>query len=82
MPTADIFEAPSQEDLKRGVRFIKEFSKYLDLLGTKEPKPSIYVHCKSGKMRSATMVACYLMEVSVILEFKTTEISTSHYSQI
>ncbi|KAF2896291.1 hypothetical protein ILUMI_09884, partial [Ignelater luminosus] len=62
LPTADIFEAPSQEDLKEGVQFINEFHKYVDLLDRKEPKPSIYVHCKSGKMRSATMVACYLME--------------------
>ena len=27
-------------------------------------KHSIYVHCKAGKGRSATLVACYLLKVS------------------
>ncbi|XP_015791158.1 phosphatidylglycerophosphatase and protein-tyrosine phosphatase 1 [Tetranychus urticae] len=51
--TPDIFHAPSQEKLKTGVEFIKRF----DGSGN-----SVYVHCKAGRTRSATLVACYLIE--------------------
>ena len=27
---------------------------------------SVYVHCKAGRTRSATVVACYLMKVSKV----------------
>ncbi len=50
LPTTDIFEAPCQEKLLRGVRFIDEVG------------PSVYVHCKAGRTRSATLVGCYLMQ--------------------
>ncbi|CAG7835751.1 unnamed protein product [Allacma fusca] len=52
LPTRDIFEAPCQEKLKEGVEFIE------NLKGT----GTVYVHCKAGRTRSATLVACYLME--------------------
>ncbi|XP_035216041.1 phosphatidylglycerophosphatase and protein-tyrosine phosphatase 1-like [Stegodyphus dumicola] len=51
--TQDIFHAPSQEKLARGVQFINEF------VGTGS---SVYVHCKAGRTRSATLVGCYLMK--------------------
>ena len=51
--TPDIFHAPSQEKLRRGVQFIQEFQ------GT---DGSVYVHCKAGRTRSATLVGCYLMQ--------------------
>lgn len=53
--TSDIFGAPSQEKLMRGVQFIKIF---------KDRGESVYVHCKAGRTRSATLVACYLMTVN------------------
>lgn len=54
LPTRDIFEAPCQEKLKEGVDFIQNFNG----VGT------VYVHCKAGRTRSATLVACYLMELN------------------
>ena len=54
--TADILHAPTQDKLRTGVRFIQQFN------GTDS---SVYVHCKAGRTRSATLVACYLMKVSL-----------------
>lgn len=51
--TKDIFHAPSQEKLIEGVQFISEF------IGSGN---SVYVHCKAGRTRSATLVGCYLMK--------------------
>ncbi|XP_054724579.1 phosphatidylglycerophosphatase and protein-tyrosine phosphatase 1-like [Uloborus diversus] len=51
--TQDIFHAPSQEKLAHGVQFINDF------VGTGN---SVYVHCKAGRTRSATLVGCYLMQ--------------------
>jgi len=46
--------APTQEKLALGVKFL------LDHVRRKE---QVYVHCKAGRTRSATLVACYLMQV-------------------
>ena len=54
LSTADIFHAPTQEKLRQGVEFIKKFD------GTGD---SVYVHCKAGRTRSATLVGCYLIQV-------------------
>jgi atypical dual specificity phosphatase len=54
LATTDIFEAPSVDKLSRGVDFINEI---ID----QDPNASVYVHCKAGRTRSATLVACYLM---------------------
>ncbi|XP_013404192.1 phosphatidylglycerophosphatase and protein-tyrosine phosphatase 1-like [Lingula anatina] len=43
---------PSVQDLTKGVNFILD-----------APEGSVYVHCKAGRSRSATLVACYLMKV-------------------
>lgn len=53
--TTDIFEAPCQKKLIQGVSFINEV--------IKDPAATVYVHCKAGRTRSATLVGCYLMEV-------------------
>lgn len=50
----DMFEAPSQEMLIEGVDFINR--KSVD-------GGVVYVHCKAGRSRSATLVGCYLMKV-------------------
>jgi len=54
LETTDIFNAPSQDKLTTGVQFLKDFRK---------ADESVYVHCKAGRTRSATLVACYLMDV-------------------
>lgn len=55
LKTPDILHAPTQQKLIEGVNFIKKFEK---------EKSSVYVHCKAGRTRSATLVGCYLMQVS------------------
>ncbi|XP_064651463.1 phosphatidylglycerophosphatase and protein-tyrosine phosphatase 1-like isoform X2 [Lineus longissimus] len=54
LDTMDMIAAPSQENLTLGVRFINEIKKTTG--------GSVYVHCKAGRTRSATVVACYIME--------------------
>jgi len=56
LATTDIFCAPSQTKLRHGVEFMKEIA--MDSAGE-----SVYVHCKAGRTRSATLVGCYLMEM-------------------
>lgn len=53
LSTTDIFATPSQEKLRCGVDFIKRFQNVGE---------SVYVHCKAGRTRSATLVGCYLMQ--------------------
>nr|CAG4641304.1 EOG090X0GSS [Eulimnadia texana] len=50
----DMFEAPSQEILTAGVSFMENI--------IKSNNGKVYVHCKAGRSRSATMVGCYLMK--------------------
>lgn len=68
LSTTDIFESPCQEKLQRGVNFINSFretpSKRVDtpgLIGGTTDPGTVYVHCKAGRTRSATLVGCYLM---------------------
>lgn len=57
LQTQDIFEVPTQDKLQEGVKFIMPFVK-----DSSNPNHSVYVHCKAGRTRSATLVACYLMK--------------------
>lgn len=58
LSTVDLSGAPSLEQLQRGVEF---------LLRHREQGNSVYVHCKAGRSRSATMVAAYLIQVRRVL---------------
>lgn len=51
LPTVD-FHPPTVEMIERGVRFIQQ---HMDNGG------GVYVHCKAGRARSATVVLCYLV---------------------
>ena len=51
LPTVD-FNPPSVEDITRGVDFIQRHA-------TQGHK--VYVHCKAGRARSATIVICWLV---------------------
>jgi atypical dual specificity phosphatase len=52
LPTID-FTAPSYDAVTRGVAFIREHA---------ARNEKVYVHCKAGRGRSATLVLCWLME--------------------
>lgn len=55
LSTVDLTGVPSLENLHRGVEFA---------LKHREQGSSVYVHCKAGRSRSATLVAAYLIRVS------------------
>ncbi|KAK0179804.1 hypothetical protein PV327_005521 [Microctonus hyperodae] len=63
LSTTDIFETPCQEKLKAGVKFINQFQGCADGEKIMEGKlpGTVYVHCKAGRTRSATLVGCYLI---------------------
>lgn len=71
LATTDIFETPCQEKLIQGVKFINRFLKNDSKIYKNEINPkdenlidgTVYVHCKAGRTRSATLVGCYLMMV-------------------
>jgi len=70
LPTTDIFQAPCQSKLNEGVHFINSFlpkeSKIKNMPGSHQLNDTdntgtVYIHCKAGRTRSATLVGCYLM---------------------
>jgi atypical dual specificity phosphatase len=52
IPTTD-FTHPQLEDVDRAVEFIQEHV---------EAGESVYIHCKAGRARSATVALCWLMK--------------------
>lgn len=52
LPTRDFFDAPSPEDMRKGIRFLHSTT----VRGAK-----CYVHCKAGRGRSCALVLCYLI---------------------
>lgn len=67
LSTTDIFETPNQEKLVRGVEFINKIRSLDSDIDVQSPGNTVYVHCKAGRTRSATLVGCYLMMVSIFL---------------
>lgn len=67
LATTDIFESPCQDKLFKGVEFMNKFLpvnnriKGLSTTSSPENVGTVYVHCKAGRTRSATLVGCYLM---------------------
>ncbi|XP_068596238.1 phosphatidylglycerophosphatase and protein-tyrosine phosphatase 1 [Brachionichthys hirsutus] len=54
LSTVDLTGVPSMDDLHRGVAFA---------LKHRERGTGVYVHCKAGRSRSATMAAAYLIRL-------------------
>jgi len=52
LPTTD-FHVPRLEDVERGVEFIQKHA---------SKNERVYVHCKAGRARSATVVICWLVK--------------------
>ncbi|KAK9892688.1 hypothetical protein WA026_021541 [Henosepilachna vigintioctopunctata] len=55
LATQDIFDTPSQAKLTDGVHFINKYA-------NRNNSETVYVHCKAGRTRSATLVGCYLID--------------------
>ncbi|KAM9301620.1 phosphatidylglycerophosphatase and protein-tyrosine phosphatase 1 [Gastrophryne carolinensis] len=53
LSTVDFTGVPSLDNLQKGVEFVHKHQ---------EQGHSVYIHCKAGRSRSATMVAAYLIE--------------------
>lgn len=51
LPTLD-FHSPSEQDIFRGIDFVRECARN---------GKSVYIHCKSGRLRSATLAVCCLV---------------------
>lgn len=69
LPTKDFVEVPSLSNLQKGVKMMmdiidKSKNNNLNSSTTTNKLPSIYVHCKAGRTRSTTLVACYLVKVN------------------
>ncbi|XP_072379733.1 phosphatidylglycerophosphatase and protein-tyrosine phosphatase 1 isoform X1 [Diabrotica undecimpunctata] len=60
LATTDIFATPCQSKLVEGVKFINKFVQNREIVDGVS-STSVYVHCKAGRTRSATLVGCYLM---------------------
>ncbi|XP_063973922.1 phosphatidylglycerophosphatase and protein-tyrosine phosphatase 1 [Diachasmimorpha longicaudata] len=64
LSTTDIFETPCQDKLQKGVNFINQCQGSLFHGNDADTRllSTVYVHCKAGRTRSATLVGCYLMK--------------------
>lgn len=64
LATTDIFATPCQKKLVEGVTFINKFIRRDNIINGISTS-SVYIHCKAGRTRSATLVGCYLIHVSM-----------------
>ncbi len=70
LPTKDYMYAPSVPELQRAVHFIlrcvARVRAHIHCICTfsyLHSGKSVYIHCKAGRTRSATLAVCYLIEV-------------------
>lgn len=52
LPVVDFIGTPSRQQIQQGVQFIHDHV---------SKERTVYIHCKAGRSRSATMLACYLL---------------------
>ncbi|KAJ8316289.1 hypothetical protein KUTeg_006303, partial [Tegillarca granosa] len=52
LQTVDYTGTPTQENIQKAIDFIEVY---------RDRQESVYVHCKAGRTRSTTVVACYLI---------------------
>ncbi len=64
LPTSD-FQLPSLDLIEKGVAFIEK---------NLNDKKMVYVHCKAGRGRSATVVLCWLLSKGNIMAKQAQEI--------
>lgn len=56
LATPDFVGAPSLDQIRDGMSHIER---------CRNEGQTVYIHCKAGRTRSATLVACYLVKVSI-----------------
>lgn len=69
LSTVDLVGVPSLEYIHRGVDFA---------LKHREQGTSVYIHCKAGRSRSATIAAAYLIRVGMSRRTSQTTTLPSH----
>lgn len=73
VPMQDFTGSTSRENIQHAVDFIDEINK--------EGK-SVYIHCKAGRTRSATVACCYLMKKYDYLPNVAMDILKTHRRQV
>ncbi|KAE9550211.1 hypothetical protein FO519_006578 [Halicephalobus sp. NKZ332] len=73
VPMQDFTGSTSRENIQQAVDFIEEVNK--------EGK-SVYIHCKAGRTRSATIACCYLMKKYDYLPNVAMDILKNHRRQV
>lgn len=73
LPFKNFVESPSIENLRKGIEIIELYAGL---------EKTVYIHCRDGRSRSATLAACYLIKVnsSSVRYFPTTSIHRARIS--
>ena len=85
LPVPDLVAAPNAQQITKALQFYADVCQNDKLHQSSssrtiehaensdkqvEKNSSVYVHCKAGRTRSATIVACILMEVCICVNLK------------